>query len=102
VTSEPDVTAIPLNGTEDFLILACDGLWDFVMEEEAIKAVYQIIAETPGKDMSNATVILRTKLFVNLLSTKTLRIGAPNKFAQAVVPLACIQKVLDLNLSYQY
>jgi protein phosphatase 1E len=49
VSSEPDVTAVHLNGTEDFLILACDGLWDFVMEEEVVKAVYQQIAEAPGR-----------------------------------------------------
>lgn len=48
VTSEPDVTAVPLNGTEDFLVLACDGLWDFVSEQEAVMAVYQQIAEAPG------------------------------------------------------
>jgi len=48
VTSEPDVTAVSLDGTEDFLVLACDGLWDFVTEEEAVMAVYEQIAEAPG------------------------------------------------------
>lgn len=48
VTSEPDVTAVPLDGTEDFLVLACDGLWDFVTEEEAVMAVYEQISEAPG------------------------------------------------------
>jgi len=48
VTSEPDVTAVSLDGTEDFLVLACDGLWDFVTEEEALMAVYEQIAEAPG------------------------------------------------------
>jgi serine/threonine protein phosphatase PrpC len=52
VTSEPDVTAVPLNGTEDFLVLACDGLWDFVSEQEAVSAVYQQIAKAPGRDVS--------------------------------------------------
>jgi len=48
VTSEPDVTAVSLDGTEDFLVLACDGLWDFVTEEEAVMAVYEQISEAPG------------------------------------------------------
>lgn len=49
VTAEPDVTAVPLNGAEDFLVLACDGLWDFVTEQEAIEAVYQQLSEAPGE-----------------------------------------------------
>jgi len=53
VTSEPDVTAVSLDGTEDFLVLACDGLWDFVTEEEAVVAVYEQIAEAPGRDTSH-------------------------------------------------
>jgi serine/threonine protein phosphatase PrpC len=57
VTSEPDVTAVPLDGTEDFLVLACDGLWDFVTEEEAVMAVYEQISEAPGRDTSHVKVI---------------------------------------------
>lgn len=53
MTSEPDVTAVSLDGTEDFLVLACDGLWDFVTEEEAVVAVYEQIAEAPGRDTSH-------------------------------------------------
>jgi len=53
VTSEPDVTAVSLDGTEDFLVLACDGLWDFVTEEEAVMAVYEQIAEAPGRVTSH-------------------------------------------------
>jgi hypothetical protein len=100
VTSEPDVTAVPLNGTEDFLVLACDGLWDFVSEQEAVMAVYQQITEAPGRNMSYAKVIRRTEPFVRLLSAKISRIDAPNKMAQAVVPLTCIQEVPDLNLGW--
>jgi hypothetical protein len=64
VTAEPDVTALPLNGTEDFLVLACDGLWDFVTDQQAVAAVYQQISKAPGKDASHAKVILRAKPFI--------------------------------------
>lgn len=47
VSAEPDVKAIPLDGTEDFLILACDGLWDFVSEQEAVNAVYNQLNMSP-------------------------------------------------------
>jgi len=30
VTSEPDVASIELDGTEDYVVLACDGIWDVI------------------------------------------------------------------------
>ncbi|XP_046745023.1 mucin-5AC-like [Diprion similis] len=47
VTGDPDVRCIPLDGTEDFLIVACDGLWDFVSEAMATTLVYQQLREDP-------------------------------------------------------
>ncbi|KAK5645521.1 hypothetical protein RI129_006821 [Pyrocoelia pectoralis] len=44
VTAVPDITKIPLTGNEDFLIIACDGLWDVVSERAAAQCVYQTIA----------------------------------------------------------
>ncbi|KAI4460956.1 protein phosphatase 2c [Holotrichia oblita] len=48
VTATPDVQEIPLSGGEDFLILACDGLWDFLSEDDAACAVYNMVANNPG------------------------------------------------------
>ena len=28
ITAEPDINTIELNGEEDYLVMACDGLWD--------------------------------------------------------------------------
>lgn len=49
VIAVPDIREVPLDGGEDFLILACDGLWDFVTEDEAALAVYQMVHKHPGK-----------------------------------------------------
>ncbi|XP_075220815.1 uncharacterized protein LOC142324071 [Lycorma delicatula] len=48
VIADPEIKAIPLDGTEDFIILACDGLWDVVQEEQAMYAVYNYLQEAPG------------------------------------------------------
>ncbi|XP_023311982.1 mucin-2 isoform X3 [Anoplophora glabripennis] len=48
VIAIPDVREIPLDGGEDFLILACDGLWDFVSEDLAARTVYNLVTEDPG------------------------------------------------------
>lgn len=45
----PDIREIPLDGGEDFLIIACDGLWDVVSEDCAARNVYYLISENPGK-----------------------------------------------------
>ena len=35
VIGDPDVASFDLDGTEEYLIVACDGLWD-VMDEEKV------------------------------------------------------------------
>eukprot|EP01128_Nolandella_sp_AFSM9_P010653 TRINITY_DN73_c6_g1_i3.p1 TRINITY_DN73_c6_g1~~TRINITY_DN73_c6_g1_i3.p1 ORF type:complete len:435 (+),score=42.00 TRINITY_DN73_c6_g1_i3:140-1444(+) len=41
VSAQPDVFDVPLLGQESFLILACDGIWDEVEDEEAAEIVYK-------------------------------------------------------------
>ena len=30
ITAEPDINTIEMNGEEDYLVMACDGLWDAI------------------------------------------------------------------------
>jgi serine/threonine protein phosphatase PrpC len=39
VTSFPDVKKVPLKPDIDFIIVACDGIWDCFTNEQAIKFV---------------------------------------------------------------
>ncbi|XP_017770293.1 PREDICTED: protein phosphatase 1E-like [Nicrophorus vespilloides] len=48
VIAVPEVREIPLSGSEDFIILACDGLWDFLSEEDAAMLVYKMVFDNPG------------------------------------------------------
>lgn len=48
VTAVPDIRKIALDGGEDFLILACDGLWDHLSEDDAAKTVYNMVIQNPG------------------------------------------------------
>ncbi|TRY71113.1 hypothetical protein TCAL_02396, partial [Tigriopus californicus] len=45
VSSEPDVTTVEMNGSEDFIIIACDGLWDTVTPIQATQCVFQQLRE---------------------------------------------------------
>lgn len=49
VIAVPDVREVVLNGGEDFLILACDGLWDHLSEDDAARIVYNMVCEAPGR-----------------------------------------------------
>lgn len=49
VIGEPDITCLALNGNEDFLIMACDGLWDYVATEDSVATcVYDILQKNNG------------------------------------------------------
>ena len=62
VTAQPDVTTIQRNGTEDFIIVACDGLWDTVSSEEVTDLVYKHLRtnQASGGDLENLSAKLAT------------------------------------------
>ncbi|KAG8192145.1 hypothetical protein JTE90_027788 [Oedothorax gibbosus] len=46
ISSEAEMTTIDLDGTEDFLVLACDGLFDGMTPEEVTTSLYQNLSES--------------------------------------------------------
>lgn len=56
VSSDADTAVIPLDGTEECIILACDGLWDGVTKEQACQTVQENIDN--GADLSKVSSIL--------------------------------------------
>lgn len=49
VTANPEIVSVDLDGDEDFVVVACDGLWDFVSEDDVALAVYRQLAADPGE-----------------------------------------------------
>lgn len=48
ITAEPDIKQVELNPDDEFIILACDGIWDCLTNEEAVKYVRdRIDTKTP-------------------------------------------------------
>ena len=41
VIGDADVTSLELDGTEDYLVVACDGVWDVLNGEEVSECVYK-------------------------------------------------------------
>ena len=48
VSADPDVTTVEMNGSEDYLIIACDGLWDTVSPGLAAETVLECLQKDKG------------------------------------------------------
>lgn len=44
VSAMPEMISIDLDGDEDFVVIACDGLWDFASEDRVALSVYMQLA----------------------------------------------------------
>lgn len=49
VSAEPEFRVINLTGSEHFVVMGCDGLWDVVKPHEAIETVYFEVTKNGGK-----------------------------------------------------
>eukprot|EP01056_Protomagalhaensia_sp_Gyna25_P000943 Protomagalhaensia_sp_Gyna_25__942@NODE_1453_length_1822_cov_60_738082_g1176_i0_p1_GENE_NODE_1453_length_1822_cov_60_738082_g1176_i0NODE_1453_length_1822_cov_60_738082_g1176_i0_p1_ORF_typecomplete_len530_score99_80PP2C/PF00481_21/3_3e09PP2C/PF00481_21/2_5e51PP2C_2/PF13672_6/0_044PP2C_2/PF13672_6/3_5e11SpoIIE/PF07228_12/4_8e08SapB_1/PF05184_15/1_6e03SapB_1/PF05184_15/0_19_NODE_1453_length_1822_cov_60_738082_g1176_i01051694 len=47
ITAFPDVRVIPVTKDDEFVILACDGIWDCVSNQEAVNFVKERLGENP-------------------------------------------------------
>ncbi|XP_077596397.1 protein phosphatase 1E [Stigmatopora nigra] len=48
ICGDADHAAFPLDGSEDYLLLACDGFWDTVSPDEAVRVVSDHLQENAG------------------------------------------------------
>ncbi|CAB1352442.1 unnamed protein product [Coregonus sp. 'balchen'] len=48
ISGDADQHIVPLDGTEDYLILACDGFYDTVSPDEAVRVVSDHLTENSG------------------------------------------------------
>ncbi|KAM3600974.1 uncharacterized protein V6R79_005340 [Siganus canaliculatus] len=48
ICGDADHSVFPLDGSEDYLILACDGFWDTVNPDEAVRVVSDHLQENAG------------------------------------------------------
>ncbi|XP_054154987.1 serine-rich adhesin for platelets-like [Oppia nitens] len=63
VSSEPDVVELDItDGAADFLILACDGLWDQLTPEEATTIVYQYVCQNADQNTEEIAENISTYL----------------------------------------
>ncbi|XP_067935850.1 protein phosphatase 1E-like isoform X4 [Watersipora subatra] len=57
ISSDADSRNLPLDGSEEYIIVACDGLWDTVTFDEAVQLVYNHIQSGKAhKDVAEVLV----------------------------------------------
>eukprot|EP00118_Oscarella_pearsei_P005345 m.24524 g.24524 ORF g.24524 m.24524 type:complete len:467 (+) comp28633_c0_seq1:36-1436(+) len=61
VWGQPDTSTFSLDGSEEFIILACDGLWDVTSEEGAIEVVKSHVESTGSRDGVANTLVRQAK-----------------------------------------
>ena len=54
ISADADVTTVNMDGSEDVLIIGCDGLWDRIERSEAAEAVFKQLKEDK-KDLDKVT-----------------------------------------------
>ncbi len=47
VYAEPELTEVQLSHSDQFLIWASDGVWEFITSQEAVDIVSQFVDRTP-------------------------------------------------------
>ncbi|KAK3580794.1 hypothetical protein CHS0354_025133 [Potamilus streckersoni] len=59
ICSDAEVISMELDGTEDYLVLACDGLWDGVEANELPRIVFDHLLETGGDKSDVAKMLVQ-------------------------------------------
>ncbi len=64
VSATPEIMTHTLSGQDEFLLLACDGVWDVMSNEQAVKIVKDALDD--GKSLNKAAKILRDAAYDKL------------------------------------
>ena len=60
VSAEPDIGRCEMEGNEDYMVLACDGLWDVITFDHLVRLVYDHLNSKNGSKESVATHLMET------------------------------------------
>eukprot|EP01104_Vermistella_antarctica_P011721 TRINITY_DN330_c0_g1_i1.p2 TRINITY_DN330_c0_g1~~TRINITY_DN330_c0_g1_i1.p2 ORF type:complete len:420 (+),score=140.92 TRINITY_DN330_c0_g1_i1:66-1325(+) len=82
ITAYPDIQELELTPEHDFLILACDGIWDVMTNQEAVDFVRERLAANP--EVSLASICELMMDFCLAVEAKPTGVGCDNMTAMIV------------------
>ncbi|XP_055345661.1 uncharacterized protein LOC129593398 [Paramacrobiotus metropolitanus] len=85
VTAKPDVRTLELTGNEDYLVIACDGLWDELDPVGAMQETNRFLREHPDRPLDVAKA----------LAEKARKSGSMDNITVLVVMLKPLEQVLE-------
>lgn len=83
ITSEPDICREKLRPEDEFMLIACDGVWDVMSNQEAIDFVRERLTANPERKLSE----ICEEIFMACLAQdpkKTSGLGGDNMTAVLV------------------
>lgn len=84
ITAQPEVTIIPRSDDDEFLILACDGLWDVVSDDEACELVERCFRRAEERD---APAVSACRVAASVLFRAAFAKGSNDNISVVVVDL---------------
>ncbi|KAL8117437.1 putative protein phosphatase 2C 21 isoform X2 [Apium graveolens] len=72
VTANPDLRTVELDGDDEFLVLACDGIWDCMSSQELVDFVHEQL-----KSESKLSVVIES-VFDKCIAPKAIGAGCDN------------------------
>ena len=82
ITARPDVKSVPLPPNVAFVIVACDGVWDTISNEDACALVHRKLRDTEG----DAGVAIEALLDACTAKTSDAPVGTDNMTAALWIP----------------
>lgn len=86
VSNVPDVTSTDLTAQDQFAVLACDGLWDVLNDQQAVELVGECIRElTPITQQLHAEGRSMAEILARMLVEEALARGSSDNVSCAVI-----------------
>lgn len=105
VTSMPFISCHQLQGTEELLILACDGFWDVVTDQAAINlALYHLAGLKKTKGHLFSTQVGYTELaetLSDILANKALNLDSQDNITVTVILFPAALNIKAITTEYQ-
>lgn len=94
VTAQAEVRVVPRSPDDEFLLLACDGIWDVMNNESAVQFVRQQLSSNNSSSSSNDLNVVCRKLLL-----RCLELESQDNMTAVVVQLKQINRDLMQELN---
>lgn len=85
VSNVPDITATPITEIDKFLIIACDGLWDVIRDQEAVDFVYAALKVLQEEGIAEYNHGLTASIIAKMLIKHSLSLNTTDNVTCMII-----------------